>query len=150
MHEANAMTTEHSWSVAEGEMGGVPVFVRLRDDVQTEASSGRYRWWLRVVWQYEAEDEYGLPSDEELDEMSDFEEVLEATIEAGDEGLMVFVMTHSGVRQWLFYSSDLNASIKRLEGLAKSTDPRIAISTAEDADWSEYRGLAARIGAEEE
>lgn len=144
------MTEEHSWSVAEGEANGIPIFVRLRDDVQDQAKSGRYRSFLRVVWQYEPEDEYGLPRDEELDEMSDFEEVLEATVEAADEAVMALVLTHSGVRQWLFYTSDLAASIKRLEGLAKSTDPRLAISTGDDANWTEYRNFAARIGGEEE
>lgn len=144
------MTTEHSWTIAEGESNGVPVFVRLRDDVQPQAESGRYLSWVRITWKYEADDEYGLPSDEELDEMSDFEEVLEESLEAGNHAVMVFVMTHAGVRQWLFYTSDIHKTTQRFEALPKSLDDHLELSSDNDAEWKEYRSLAARIGAEEE
>jgi hypothetical protein len=136
------------WSMLETEVSGLPAFVRLRMNVKSFMKSGSYRTLLRVVWEYEPDVDYQLPSDEELERLDAFEERLCVALEDDGHAVLAFVMTNEGLRQWLFYVKDVNESVRRINAMPQESDGYpIELSAAEDPEWQEHQALAKSIGS---
>jgi hypothetical protein len=130
------------WSVFETEIDELPAFVRFRSDAGSLVK-GNYPTSFRVVWEYAADDEYQLPSDDELERLDDFEEHLGQALEDDGHAVLVFVMTNDGLRQWLFYTKDLGETTRRINAMPQEHDPYpIELTSAPDPQWSEYQRLA--------
>ncbi len=76
----------------------VDFHVRFRDTLESYISSGNYRFYLRVVWEFEA-DEYGLPNDSDGERLESFENNLCEALEANDHAVLTFAMTNNSLRQ---------------------------------------------------
>jgi hypothetical protein len=136
------------WSMFETETDGLPGFVRLRTDVGEYARGGAYLTFLRVVWEYEPDDDQRLPSDDVLEALDDFEDRLSDALEKDEQSVLVFVMTHDGARQWVFYSKDVEESTRRIDSIAAEAEPYpIETTSTYDPDWTEHRGVATAVGA---
>jgi hypothetical protein len=132
-----------NWLVAMSNIDGLPAAVRLRADVKSFAAGGNYRHYLRVVWEISDADEHGFPSDDELQQLESFEDHLCRAVEVDDHAILTFVMTNDGLRQWLFYSQDLEESEHRINQLPQEEERYpIALTAKEDASWSEYELVA--------
>ncbi len=133
---------EGNWYLAEGEIDNLPAFVRFRDNVESFILSGNYRHYLRVVWEFEA-DEHGLPSDDETERLESFEDKLCEALEADDHAILSFAMTNDGLRQWVFYTQDVKESVSRINGMPQEEERfPIELTTEEDPKWEEYYKVA--------
>ena len=128
-----------NWLVAMSDIDGLPAAIRLRADVKSFIASGNHRHYLRVVWEISDPDENGLPSDHEIQRLESFEDHLCRAVEANDDAILTFVITSDGLRQWLFYSKDLEESEHRINQLPQEEERYpIELTAKEDASWSEY------------
>lgn len=133
---------EGNWYLAEGEIDGLPAFVRFRDNVESFILSGNYRNFLRIVWEFEA-DEHGLPSDDETERLESFEDNLCEALEADDHAVLSFAMTNDGLRQWVFYTQDVKESVRLFNEMPQEEERfPIELTTQEDPNWEEYKLVA--------
>lgn len=133
---------EGNWYLAEDEIDDLPAFVRFRDNVESFISNGNYRNYIRFVWEFEA-DEHGLPTDEETERLETFENNLCEALEADDHAILSFAMTNNGLRQWVFYTQDVQESVRRLNEMPQEEERYpIELTTEEDPNWEEYKKVA--------
>ena len=140
---------EGNWYLAESEIDGLIAFVRFRDNVESLILSRKYSRYLRVVWEFAA-DEYGLPNDEDTQRLEDFENNLCEALEADDHAVLTFAMTNDGLRQWVFYTQDVQESGRRINKMPQEKERYpIELTTEEDPNWEEYKKVAANYDDEE-
>lgn len=133
---------EGNWYLAKGEIDSLPAFVRFRNNVESFISSGNYRNFIRFVWEFET-DESGLPTDSENERLEFFENNLCEALEADDYAVLSFVMTNNGLRQWVFYTQDVQESVRRLNKMPQEEERYpIELTTEEDPNWEEYKKVA--------
>ena len=134
---------EGNWFVVEDKIDDLPAFVRFRDTVESYISSGNYRRYLRVVWECEDADELGIPSESEWQQLEDFENSLCDVLGADYHAVLTFVMTNDGLRQWLFYTQDVQESSHRINQMPQKEERLpIELTTEEDPKWEEYKKIA--------
>lgn len=134
---------EGNWFVVEIQIDDLPAFVRFRDTVESYISSGKYRRYLRVVWECAEADELGIPSESEWQQLETFENNLCDALEADDHAVLTFVMTYDGLRQWLFYTQDVQESGRRINTMPQEEEQYpIELTTKEDPNWEEYKLVA--------
>jgi hypothetical protein len=132
---------QESWSVAEGELeGGLAYSVRYRDDLPSEKELKKLDTLIQVSWFFEPADGALMPPDEILDQMEDFENLMdEVIVEKGTARLMA-VFTGEDVREWLFYTDDEEFFIKKFnEAMDGQTVLPLEIEAFEDKDWNAYK-----------
>lgn len=142
------MNSLDDWSIAEGEIDDLPVIIRFREKVDRHRSSRSYTSALRIVWEYQADEDHGFPEDDEMNRLDAFEDAIERKLESDDLAIVVFVMTHAGIRQWLLYTRDADEALRRLEAFTAPEGELLPIELTSSADpeWEEYRHLAASLG----
>ena len=130
---------EDNWLVTMSSIDGLPAAIRLRTDVKPFIAGGNHSHYLRVVWELSEADERGLPSDEEIQRLASFEDHLCRVLEADDHAILTFVITNDGLRQWLFYTQDLEESEHRVNQVPQEAERYpIELTAQEDALWSQY------------
>ena len=92
-----------------------------------------------ISWLFESSDGTGLPTENVLNEMEDFESLLdEALIEKGTARLMT-VFTGEGVREWQFYTDDEEFFLRKFnEAMEGKPVLPLEIEAFEDENWDSY------------
>lgn len=136
---------EGAWFSAEGGPKERPTLIRARQDIlpllPVPALSSR----IVLSWTCRAPIEVGLPSADDYEEITAFEDVLMSFVEEG--AILAFVFTTGGIVEYNFYTSDRDWFIERLnEAFADKAPVPIEISAEDDPDWTEYRSLMSAVG----
>lgn len=140
--------SNETWFCAEGRQDGRPVLIRGRQKIDEIAEAGSHPKLLRIVWRYEVVDPSGLPSSHLSAEMADFEDTVFSTLQK--DGLCIFfcVYVHNGIREWLAYTSDLQATCDRFNAALAGREPYpVQLMAENDPDWQEYQSLMRETGA---
>jgi hypothetical protein len=127
---------DDAWTLAEGLRDGFPSVLRFRPGLKAFLGDARYSRRLRVTWTYPEDNESGMPSSDESNAMRPLEDQLVSAFEAANAGVLAFVFTHRGTREWHFYvdeAADLSALIN--EALAELPGLPIAFELEDDPDW---------------
>lgn len=132
------------WSNMSGEISGRPGYLRLNEGLRPLVGSPRYQSELIVSVKLKAPDEQGLPSEEELAVLNEFEDALRPLLQEGMESLLAIVMTSDGFRDFIFYSGNLVSAVRRLE---TSIQPafghlHVDVSGQPDHEWRQFRRFA--------
>jgi hypothetical protein len=133
------------WVNMQGEIGGLPAFVRVNVGVKKLAPHPDYGHEILVSSAFNTAQENGLPaSEEDLSQVDEIEELCKTELEKGQTALLVLVVTSGGVRELYFYSSDPEDAIRRWEA---AIQPRIQTHEVEfrvrpDPDWEVYQQFA--------
>ncbi len=141
---------EEIWVARECRLeNGLPVFTRFCRDLPVESKLKKLNILIVVSWQYESEDETGLPSDEVLDQMEEFENVMdESLVDKGTARLMT-VFTGEGLREWQFYTDDAEIFMRKFnEALKGKRVLPLEIEALEDENWDAYKDFT-EIGKDE-
>ena len=94
---------------------------------------------LIITWTYTHDGCSGIPSQDELREMEDFENHLVEVFEHDFQAVLAAALTERGTRQWLFYASDIPECQRRLEEMPqKAKRYPIELVAETDADWSYF------------
>ena len=141
---------QESWVVEEGELeNGLPFNLRFREDLPDEREIKKLNTLIVVSWFFESENGTGMPKDEELQRMEDFENLMDdELVEKGTARLMT-VFTGEGIREWQFYTDDEEFFMEKFNQAmnGKPVLP-LEIEALEDENWDAYKDYVG-LGIEE-
>ena len=145
--QLNACEFEDTWSVGEAMLDDLPMVIRIRQNFRPMAGHPALPHRLRVVWEYAPDNASGLPSSETGKQMEKCETALVTAFEYDNTAILTHVLTCDGLRQWVFYASDVQQCAERLN-VALPHDPPmpIELSVDPDATWSEYLETLGTMG----
>ena len=96
------MKLDNRWITADGHLNEKPIVIRSREAWQSAFESGEFEVCIQIAWQGESRDEAtAYPSDGEMQRMDDFHQQLQLQLESDGLGVVVMVITHDGVNQWV-------------------------------------------------
>lgn len=131
---------EDAWAVAEGTHEDKPVFVRFRHNFRQVLDFDGYHLLLQITWPYAEADSSGMPGVEDSEAMEQFEQRILAAYEHDFHAVLTAVITTDGVRQWTFYTSDLDECGDRLSEMPQEVEPYpIELVADEDPEWTFLR-----------
>lgn len=86
-----------------------------------------------------------MPSDDQTDEMREFEDLLQARLDADGTAILAFIQTHSGYRRWNYYIADAQLLSQRINtALAKHPNLPIKLELVNDPEWTALRTILER------
>lgn len=131
---------DDAWITAEGNEKGKPSLLRFRPNLERCLADPGYPRRLTITWIFDSGNSSGLPSSEQIDDMRAFEDAIIDALDPDRCGVLAFVFTGDGVRQWHFYIRNTQEVGKRINA-ALSGFPRLPIelSAEDDDDWSELQ-----------
>ena len=110
--------------------------VRFREPLLTLSDVSGYDQLLRVVWPYGGEEESGMPSDDDMQELDDFESLLCGALETDGRAICTAVITTWGYREWVLYTNDFEDCGERISRLPPRATPYpIELEAEPDEDW---------------
>jgi hypothetical protein len=131
---------EDAWNNAEGKNNGRVSYIRYRPKLQQHLGNTDYSRRLTVFWDYEDDGLGGMPSSELSDQMKDFEDSLVRELDPDRAGILVFVYTSAGTREWHFYlENDCEIGKRINKALAVFPKLPIELQVQDDPDWAELR-----------
>lgn len=100
-----------------------------------------------ISWKYVTENGSGMPNEDELNKMENFENLMDAgVVEPGFARLMT-VFTGDGVREWLFYTENEDVFLLKLnESLGYEEILPININAYDDENWDAYQDYKESFG----
>jgi hypothetical protein len=141
---------QEKWTVDDGNLeNGLPFTIRFREDLPEEKEIKKLRMLVVISWSFESADGNGMPNEEELDQMENFENLIdEALVEKGTARLMT-VFTGEGVREWQFYTDDEEFFMKKFNAAMEGREILpLDIEVFEDENWEAYKNYTG-LGIEE-
>lgn len=127
---------EDAWAVAEGTHEDKLVLVRFRHNFRQVLDFEGYHLLLQITWPFFEVDPSGMPGVEDAEAMEQFEQRLLVAYEHDFHAVLTAVITTNGVRQWLFYTSDLEECGDRLTEMPQEAEPYpIELVADEDPEW---------------
>ena len=131
---------QESWSIEEGELeNGLPFTIRFREDLPSKSEIKKLNTLIIISWHYESEDGTGLPVDDVLNQMEDFENLIDEAIVEKGTARLVTVFTGEGVREWQFYTDDEEFFIRKFnEALEGKPVLPLEIEALDDENWDSY------------
>lgn len=141
----DGIPSDGSWFRAEGGTADTPTMIRARQDILARLPAASLSTRIVVSWSCRGPLEMGLPSSDDYEEISAFEQTLINFVQEG--AILAFVFTSAGIVEYSFYTSDQEWFLERLnEALADKSPVPIQISADDDPDWAEYRSLMQAVG----
>lgn len=128
------------WSMGEIWNDKITGLCRWRTPVLAPPDVNGYDRVLKVVWIYADENTGAMPSYEQSEQMSVFENRLCAAWEHDGHAYLAAVLTFDGARQWVFYTFDVPECGRRLHGMPQEAERYpIELITELDPEWSWLR-----------
>ena len=135
---------EQTWSIAQGQAQGRPMFARVNVSARSRAGDARLTTRLGIAVPLRAPNEHGFPHDAEFGELDAIEDRIVSALQATG-GCLVLVITAGGMREFVSYVQSPEA------GEAAATTVRSETSTHEvqhytepDAEWNVLKEFAAQ------
>lgn len=127
---------DDEWATAEGTMNGRPSFIRFRPRLQSHLGNPDYPRRLTIFWDYEDDNTSGMPSPEEIDEMRVLEDALIGALDPERLGIVAYVYTCAGTREWHFYVNDVSeVEISINQALGEFPKFPIDLQIEDDPGW---------------
>jgi hypothetical protein len=136
----NSARKPDDWTLGQGERDGFPMIVRMANAYKDLAPLQGYDHHVIVSVHLRNPRPNGFPSSEEADDLTALELNVCRLLEADNDSLCSLVITNNGLRDFIFYSRNVDAVRKKLEdnpSVLKGFVSEIAIEPARD--WEIYR-----------
>ena len=131
------------WSVSEGQHNGRPMFLRRNDSAVSLAKHPDFCFRVGVAVPLNAPDKNGLPNGEEMEQLNTIEDALSSRLEIDQQSLQVLAITTSGMREFMFYTRNPEATQQGIRDVKTGTSSHELQSyIAEDPDWAGYKQFA--------
>jgi hypothetical protein len=132
-----AAVKQDRWSQVTGKHDDDPFMFRFREELGAVTDFTGYSRFLTVTWAYTHDGYSGIPGQDELIELQDFENHLVDAFEHDFYAVLAAVLTERGTRQWLFYTSDMAECQRRLNTMPQKAERYpIELVAETDAGWS--------------
>lgn len=126
------------WTYPAESESGRTVIVTGRDGVDKERLSGKYRYRINVIWNYNAQPD-GLPDEVDSRLMEEATDALLAAFRKDKVAVMTGIYTGDGRRDWVLYCKNLKIfSIVFNKALEPLDTMPLVVEAEEDEGWEEY------------
>ena len=135
-----------AWTLAEGSIDGRPSLLRFRPGLREFLGDPRFSRRLHLAWLYTDDGASGMPSSIESEAMENLENSIVHALETSRAGVLAFVFTHRGTREWHYYvadSVDLSALVNG--ALADTPDLPIELQVEDDPEWLEFSDVLSSV-----
>ena len=113
------LIAEGSWSIAEGKDDGLPIIYRYRSGIPNGINESNYPNMISIVWQYDEDENQGMPSEDTNAMQTEFDNALDA-IGTGEIGVLMIAITGNNQKEWIWYVKDthnwMNQMVECLNG----------------------------------
>lgn len=133
---------ENEWTMAQGENRGNPMFVRFNAGLQGMDGKKRYAHRVGCAVPLKNPNEHGLPTTEEFAALDAIEDALMQAF-AGHT-LLAVVITTSGMREFVFYTSQPKQVQAAYESLKPRFEHELQLIIQHDPQWSVYDDFTPR------
>jgi len=124
------------WAVGETRVDGLSVIVRFRTGLPPAPDRQANDNLVFISWPYTGI-ESGMPNDEDKALTNRFEEAIEQGFENSDLGVMVACMTGNHLKEWRFYTRDVEAFLDAFNAcLAGHPVYPLQLRMFKDPDWN--------------
>jgi len=124
------------WAVGETRTDGLSVIVRFRTGLPPAPDRQANDNLVFISWPYTGI-ESGMPNDEDKVLTNRFEEAIEQGFENSDLGVMVACMTGNHLKEWRFYTRDVEAFLDAFNAcLAGHPVYPLQLRMFKDPDWN--------------
>jgi hypothetical protein len=149
---ALAVDFEGGWQNMQGTIDGSTALVMLHTGLLPLAGHPDYDRRLAVSLPFDTVDENGLPdSEEEYTAVSDFGDRVCEELQEGQESLFAMSVMSQGRKDLIFYTSDPESALRRVEALgAEAEGRRMGASVEWDTFWGMYRSFCGAGQQEQE
>jgi Family of unknown function (DUF695) len=135
------------WLLAQGERDGFPMIVRMANAYTGLAPVPAYGHHLIVSVRFPHRRPNGLPSSEDADALESIENQLCGLLEMGNESLCVLVITNNGLRDFIFYTRDVEGVQHKLETAGPVFRGFVAeLAIEPDEPWEIYQAFSRMLG----
>jgi hypothetical protein len=126
-----------SWTNAEGEYNGKPLFLRLRRGAKTPDRQALFPQRIMLRAKHHNDTPHGMPTGEANEVLNAKGELLHALLETSGLGILVLVLTSDDRREWTYYCNPVPSLQEALQKAVEQSGVKIAVNTAEP-EWDEY------------
>lgn len=135
-----SMLANNQWVRSSGTLQGKPISIQHRADWQLAKDVAEYAICVQLAWHAQSVDEHtGFPSLAEQGDILIFSERLQQAIETNENALIVMVLAHDGINQWVIYTRDLEQLKAAIEGIPDQSDSYpIEVVADSDPDWQTF------------
>ena len=131
------------WAVVQGSNQGKVVLARVHKGLGTLVGSAAYPFRVGVATRVRATAANGIPTPEENTTLQEVEDRLRLALEAEREAILVVALTTGGVKEWVLYTSDPDATKRRMGAFGPTVNThQLQMVIREDRNWDVYRQLA--------
>ena len=132
-----------SWGIVQGSNQGTLLLARVRKGLGAIVGHAAYPFRVGIATRVRATAANGMPTPEENATLQDLEDRLSRALEVEREALLVVALTTNGVKEWVLYTSDPDATKRRMQDFAPTVSThKLQIVVGEDKGWAVYRQFA--------
>lgn len=134
------MLANNRWVRASGTLHDKPISIQYREDWALAKDAGDYPICVQIAWNAATtDDSTGFPALSEQSAILTFSEHLQRQAEAEENALILMVITHAGVNQWIIYAHDLERFKQALDSIPTSAGLYpIEVVADEDPQWQTF------------
>ena len=126
------------WTLVTGDTPDGPLHLRFRTDMPSEADRVLFKHVVLARWRYRPHPQHpGMPTGPDMSLMTEFEDlIIEASDTARSWGSAVAIVTHNGMREWRFYTPDVELFQQHFnEALAGYGPYPLEFEVFDDPEW---------------
>jgi hypothetical protein len=132
-----------SWTIATGTHEGKPVSTRFNIALRPIAGRPEFPDRLGIIVPLREVNDRGFPSRAEVRQLDVIEEMIDLRLGGSNESLIAGVITTSGLREFVVYTSAAQAALAKAEALAREvTTHAVQVILRSDPEWRVYRVFA--------
>jgi Family of unknown function (DUF695) len=132
----------NTWSVGRGDNNGRPLFIRINTGLRDTAGKPPFDHRFEVAVPLHSPDANGLPIATESEELKRIEDSLLVTFEPSKHTILAVVLTTSGFREFVFYTSaarDIIPAMEHFKTQFKTHELQFYVQP--DPDWKVYKSF---------
>ena len=132
-----------SWAVAEGKHEGKAVATRFNVALRPIAGRAEFPDRLGIIAPLRDVNDRGFPNRAEIRQLDAIEELIEKRMSGGNESLLAGVVTSNGIREFVIYTSNLDAAKSKADAVVREvTTHALHVIVRNDPEWRVYRTFA--------
>jgi len=136
------LALQDNWSVSQGTYGGKPLIVRVNRGVEQAVGHPEFDHQVGIAVPLHSPDANGFPGPDESGQLDAIEDLLLTSLGAHRQCIFVAAISTGGMREFVFYTSEPEATQKALAELeASGGTHRLQHVIQKDPDWNVYRQL---------
>jgi len=134
-------SAEDQWKMATTKEKEFLVEYKFRKSLPEGVSQSDYPYLISILWKYDADASSGLPLDEENEQLTDIDAVLDK-MDALSNGALMAMVKGNGRREWILYVNDPQVWLKNWHKAIKGhPDYPLEIHQYEEPEWNIWHKL---------